>query len=106
MRHLAAEAIEMPVHPPYRRRDPAKAAFDEHDLQSREAFRNALDHQAREHRRHGMRVRLMLLAIIGRPAAAGRRVAAIAADMNAERQAERLGALVDRPVAAAPERLV
>ncbi len=53
-----------------------------------------------------MRVRLMLLAIIGRPAAAGRRVPAIAADVNAERQAEFLRAFVDRPVAAAPQRLV
>ena len=49
---------------------------------------------------------LMLLAIIGRPAAAGRRVAAIAADMDAERQAELLRAGIDRPVAAAAERLV
>src|SRR5215472_5972044 len=48
----------------------------------------------------------MLLAIIGRPAAAGRRVPAIAADMDAERQAKLLGPRIDRPVAAAAERLV
>ncbi len=53
-----------------------------------------------------MRIRLVLLGIIGRPAAAGRRVTAIAADMNAERQAEFLGARIDRPVAVAAERLV
>ena len=48
----------------------------------------------------------MLLDIKGRPAAAGRRVAAIAADVNAERQAELLRARIDRPVATPPERLV
>ena len=48
----------------------------------------------------------MLLGIIGRPAAAGRRVPAIAADVNAERQAEFLRACIDRPIAAAAERLV
>ena len=51
-------------------------------------------------------LRLVLFGVIGRPAAAGRRVAAIAADMNAERQTEFLRARVDRPVAAAAERLV
>src|SRR5262249_59856804 len=29
MRHLVAEAVEMPVHPPYRGGDPAEAALDE-----------------------------------------------------------------------------
>src|SRR3954465_9110391 len=53
-----------------------------------------------------MRIRLMLLGIKRRPAAAGRRVAAIAAAMDAERQAQRLGLLIDRPVAMAAERLV
>src|SRR5437016_5211133 len=48
----------------------------------------------------------MLLAIIGRPAAAGRRMPAIAADVDAERQAQFLRAGIDRPVAAAAERLV
>ena len=56
--------------------------------------------------RHRMRVRLMLLGIVGRPAAAGRRVTAITADMNAERQVELLRKRIDRPVAAAAERLV
>src|SRR3954465_10727725 len=53
-----------------------------------------------------MRIRLMLLGIKRRPAAAGRRVAAIAAAMDAERQAQRLGLFIDRPVAMAAERLV
>src|SRR5712691_4767871 len=106
MRHLAAEAVEMAVHPPHRRRDPAETALDEDDLELRETLGDAFDHEARKLRRHGVRVRLMLLAIIGRPAAAGRRVAAIAADMNAERQAQVLRALVDRPVAPAAERLI
>src|SRR5258707_9179149 len=44
--------------------------------------------------------------VIGRPAAAGGAVTAIAADMNAERQIKLLRARVDRPVAAASERLV
>ena len=96
----------MPVHPPGGRRDPAKAAFDEDDLQVREAFGNAFEHEAGKLRRHGVRVRLVLLDIIRRPAAAGRRMPAIAADMNAERQAELLRARIDRPVAAAAERLV
>ena len=53
-----------------------------------------------------MRIRLVLLGVIGRPAAARRRVAAIAADMDAERQAELFAAGVDRPVAVTAERLV
>jgi hypothetical protein len=72
MRHLAAETFEMPVHPPRRRWNPAEAAFDEDDLEFREAFGNAFEHEAGELRRHGVRVALMLLDIIGRPAAAGR----------------------------------
>src|SRR6516164_1197319 len=48
----------------------------------------------------------MLLAVIGRPAAAGRCVPAIAADMDAERQAQFLCTLVNRPVATAAKRLV
>ena len=53
-----------------------------------------------------MRIRLVFLGIIRRPAAAGRRVTAIAADMNAERQAQLLGERIDRPVTVAAERLV
>src|SRR5882757_489704 len=106
MRHLAAERLEMPVHPPHRGRDPAEAAFDKHDLQFWETLGNTFEHQAGEHRRHGMRVGLMLLGIIRRPAAAGRRMPAIAADVDAERQAQLLRALIDRPVAAPPPRLV
>src|SRR3954468_15886255 len=36
MRHLAAERLEVPVHPPGGRRNPAETAFDEDDLQLRE----------------------------------------------------------------------
>src|SRR6201997_5267727 len=103
MRHLAAEAREMLVHAPHGGCDPAEAALDEDDPQFREALRDAFDDEARELRRHGVRVGLMLLAIIGRPAATGWRMPAIAADMDAERQIERLCALVDRPIAAAAE---
>src|SRR3954454_12806692 len=53
-----------------------------------------------------MRIRLMLLGIKRRPAAAGRGVAAIAAAMDAERQPEFLCLFVDRPVAMPAERLV
>src|SRR3954470_22014353 len=53
-----------------------------------------------------MRIRLMLLGIKRRPAAAGRRVPAIAAAMNAERQPELLRLFIDRPVAMAAERFV
>src|SRR4051812_7302128 len=53
-----------------------------------------------------MRIRLMLLGIERWPAAAGRRVPTIPADMDSERQAERLGSFVNRPVAVAAERLV
>src|SRR6185369_13486201 len=70
MRHLAAEALEMPVHPPRRRGNPAEPALDEHDLQAREALRDAFEHEARELRRHRMRVTLVLLDIKRRPAAA------------------------------------
>src|SRR6201991_2888611 len=106
MRDLIAKTLEMLIHPPHRRRDPAEAAFDEDDLEPRKALRHAFDHEAGEHGRHGMRIALVFFGVIGRPAAAGRRVAAIAADVNAERQAEFLRAGVDRPIAAAAERLV
>src|SRR4051812_27894690 len=53
-----------------------------------------------------MRIRLMLLGIKRRPAAAGRCVSAIAAAMDAERQIQFLGLFIDRPVAMAAERLV
>src|SRR5882757_6387693 len=53
-----------------------------------------------------MRVGLMLLGVERRPAAAGRRMAAITADMDTERQVEFLGLRIDRPVAAAAERLI
>src|SRR6266702_49002 len=106
MWHLAAEAREVLVHPPHRRRDPAETALDEDDLQFWKALEHALNDQACKLRRNGVGVGLMLLDIIGRPAAAGRRVTSIAADMDPERQIELLRALVDRPVAAAAERLV
>src|ERR1700760_2167835 len=100
MRDLAAETFEMLVHPPGRRRNPAEPAFDEHDLEPRKPFRNAFKDEARELRRHRMRVALVFLDIEGRPAAAGRRMPAIAANVNAERQTQFLRALVDRPIAA------
>src|SRR5690348_13349134 len=53
-----------------------------------------------------MGVRLMLLGIVGRPAAAGWRMPAITANVNAKRQPKLLGAGIDRPVAMAAERLV
>src|SRR6185312_5496198 len=40
------------------------------------------------------------------PATAGRRVPAIAADMNPERQVQRLRAFIDRPVATPAERFI
>src|SRR3954466_3112898 len=106
MRHLAAEALEMLVHPPHRGRDPTEAALDEDELQFWKPLRHALDHETGKLRRNGMRVGLVLLDIIGRPAATGRRMPAIAADMDAERQVQRLGTFVDGPIAAATERLV
>src|SRR5260370_26879879 len=49
VRDFAAEAVEMPVHPPHGRRDPAEAALDEHDFEFRETLRNAFEHEAGEH---------------------------------------------------------
>src|SRR6266702_7908617 len=76
MRNLAVEALEMLVHPPHRRRDPAETALDEDDLQFGKALEHALDDQAGKLRRDGVSVRMVLLDIIGRPTAAGRRVTA------------------------------
>src|SRR5215212_1683391 len=59
MRDLAAEALEMLVHSPHRRRYPSETAFDEHDLQPREALRHAFDDEACERRCHRMRIRLV-----------------------------------------------
>src|SRR6478736_6669816 len=106
MRNLGAEAFEMPVHSPHRRRYPAEAAFDEHDLETRETLWHAFENQARQRCRHRMRIRLVLFGIVGRPAAAGRRVAAMAADVNTEREAKLLRTRIDRPIAMAAERLI
>src|SRR3954453_2945577 len=106
MRHLAAEALEMLVHPPHPGRDPTEAALDEDELQFWKALRHALDHEAGKLRRNRVRVGLVLLDIIGRPAPPGGPSPAIAADMDAERQAQRLRTFVDGPIAAAAERLV
>src|SRR5258708_190195 len=105
MRNFATKTIKMLAHPPHRRGDPAEPAFDEHDFEPREMLEHALDHEARELGRHRMRIRLVLLGVIRRPAAAGWRMTAITADMNAERQAEFLRAGVDRPITVTAERL-
>src|ERR1700682_5784005 len=100
VRDLVAESVKMLVHPPGGRGNPTQPALDEHDLQARKALGHAFDDEAGKLRRHRMRVRLMLLDIIGRPRAAGGRVAAVAADMDAERQIKLLRASKNRPVAA------
>src|SRR5882762_3376863 len=43
MRDLIAKTLEMLVHPPHRRRNPAEAAFDEDDLEPRKALGHAFD---------------------------------------------------------------
>src|SRR5260370_27401350 len=106
MRPGVGEPRKMVLYAPQRRGDPAEPAFDERDFQARETLEHAFDHEARELGRHRMRVRLVLLGVIRRPAAAGRRMTAITADMNAERQAEFLRAGVDRPITGTAERLV
>src|SRR6266478_5396832 len=106
VRDFVAEALEMLVHSPRGRRDPAAAAFDEHDLEARETLGHAFDHQACELGCYRVRIRLVLLGVVGRPAAAGRRMTAIAADMDAKRQVKLLRARVDRPVTATSQRLV
>src|SRR6266849_442344 len=65
VRDFVTEALEMLVHSPHGRGNPAEAAFDEHELEARETLGNALDHQACELGSHRMRIRLMLLGVVG-----------------------------------------
>ena len=97
--------LRMPllVQPPGERRQPAEAALDHHDLQLREALEHAFQDQAGHHRLAGGRMAGHLLDVVGRPAGSRDGIAAIAEDMDADRQAVPRRGLVDRPVAAAAE---
>src|SRR5215217_2684630 len=66
---------------------------------------HALQHDARKRGLLALRVADHLLDVIAWPAGSGDRVAAEAEGMHADREAGLLGRLVDRPVAALPERL-
>ena len=96
----------MLVHAPAERRHPGEAALDQHDLQAGEALEHAFEHQADDGRLHVAAHRVVFLHVVGRPARAGRGVAAaVALHMQADRPACALGRRIDRPVAPMAERI-
>src|SRR3954453_15792923 len=106
MRNLVAKAFEVPIHSPGGGRDPTKPSFDEYETEPREPLGDALNHQADELRRHGVSVGVVFFVVVGRPSAAGRGVAAVAADVDPQRQPRGLPRGKDRPIAPSPERLI
>ena len=105
MRHLAVQPLEILVEPPAERRRPAEAGLDHDHLQLRITLEHAFEHQAREHGLLALRMADHLLDVEARPARRGERIAAEAEGVDADRQADLLRRLVDRPVAALAERL-
>ena len=68
-------------------------------------FEHAFDHHAGQQRLAALRMADHLLDVIGRPAGAGDRIAAVTERMHAHGQIGALGGRVDRPIAALAERL-
>ena len=96
----------MLVHAPAERRRPGVAGLEDHDFQFGEFLEHALHDHADHDRLQVRHEGVVLLHVIGRPAAAGRRVPAIDVGlMQAEWQTRTLRGSVDRPIAAASERL-
>ena len=106
MRRLHPQPLPVLVHPPAQRRRPGEAALDQRHLELREALEHALEHEARQRVLHAGGRRVMLLHVIGRPARAGRGVAAAEAlHVQRDRLVGALRRLEDRPVAAVAERV-
>ena len=105
MRHLAVQPLETLVEPPAQRRRPAEAGLDHHHLQFRIALEHAFEHEARQRGLLALRMADHLLDVKARPARRGDRIAAEAEGVDADRQADLLRRLIDRPVAALAERL-
>src|SRR6185369_2002210 len=105
IRHLAVQPFEILVQPPAERRRPAEAGLDHDHLQLWITLEYAFEHQARQHGLLALRVADHLLDIEARPPRRGERIAAEAEGVDADRQADLLRRLVDRPIAALAERL-
>ena len=101
----ALQPLPVLVEPPAQRRQPGEAALHQHDFQVRQVLEHAFADQAGDQRLHGLHVGRMFLVIERRPAAAGRRVPARAAEMQRHREAVRGAGFQDRPVAPAAQRL-
>ena len=84
VRNLLAEALPLRVQAPAERRHPGEAALDQHDAQVGEALEHTLHHQARYQGLHGLHVGVVLLHVVGGPAAAGGGMPALAADVDGD----------------------
>ena len=82
---------------PEEARQPGHAGFDEHDLQAGMLGEHALADQARHLRLEALRLRRVILDVIGRPAERRHRVAVGRTGMDADRQSVALGRGIDRP---------
>ena len=105
MRHLAVQPLESLVEPPAERGRPAEAGLDHDHLQPGITLEHAFEHQACERCLLALRMADHFLDVEARPAGRGERIAAEAEGMDADRQADLLRRLVDRPIAALSERL-
>ena len=103
--HLGAELPPGPVEPPHQRWQPREAALDQHEAQAREAREHALAEQAPDLRLERAGHRGGILDVERREACRRDGMAAPAAVVHADRQSVPLAGLVDRPVAAPPDRL-
>ncbi len=97
-RRLHADTAPELVQPPEIGRQPGEAAFQHHHLQLRMPCEHALDDQAGELGLERLRLRDIVLDVIGSPADRGGRVVIGGTGMNADRQAQPFGRGVDRPV--------
>src|SRR6516164_10046393 len=105
LRHLAAQLCPVCIKSPTQRRRPSKAALDQADLQLWKGFEYTLENQTHHLVLHRVHQTMVVLDIELRPAAGRWRTALRSADVQANRQAVRLGSGKYRPVAAMPERL-
>ena len=105
MRRLVAQPSPVLVQPPHQRRQPGDAGLDEQHPQAGKALEHAFQHEAGQQRLAALRVADHLLDVVGRPAAAGDRKAAIAEGMHGNRQPRAFGGCKDRPVFALAQRL-
>ncbi len=105
-RRFHPDAAPELVQSPQIGRQPGEAGFQHHHFQGRMPREHALDDQAGQLGLERLRLRDIVLDVIGAPADRCRRVVIGGTGMNADRQAEPFGRGIDRPIEALAERHV